>query len=173
LKSHVRDRELRILISAGPTLRKFSEDPASREQLLALKDDNRRRWPLDGFHIAQVVERGLPLELITEATRHGMSPAEIDPLVTGFLLAARKFALFVQKDSDSSLVAQDVTIGLAAESDAVVVMCSMGRDAGAKLRRVLAELRKTEHYAIALSGESPTLRAIVTRKDSAALEPSA
>jgi hypothetical protein len=155
----------------GLTLRRFSEDPAYREQLHALRDDIKRKWLLEGLHIAQVVELGLPLELLNAATRGGMSHEDVSQLITDFLLSARKFAVFVQEDANVASLARDVSVRLASEPDSVVVLFSMGRSAGAKLRGTLKDLRKGGDYKIALSGEHPRLMAIIIRSDSRALSP--
>ncbi len=97
-KQYIKDKDLKILVQMGLTLRKMESRP---EQLQDLRTKILNKYQEKGLHIAQVVQNDILTEFVGSIASKVHSGKEIAGRVENLLLNVDKFVLFVKADDNA------------------------------------------------------------------------
>lgn len=120
-KQYIKDRDLKILVQMGLTLRKLESKP---EQLQDLRTKILYKYQECGLHIAQVVQNDILTEFIGSIASKVHSGKEIAGKVENLLLNVDKFVLFVKADDNAEKKINEINIRLQANNPDVMILFS-------------------------------------------------
>jgi len=119
VKQYLNDKELKILVQMGLTLRKLESDP---EQLQNLRTKILNRFKSRGLHIAQVVQNGILTEFIGAVASKVHSGSEIVEKVENLLLNVDKFILFIKANDSVEKKVNEINIKLQANNPDAIIL---------------------------------------------------
>ncbi len=120
-KQYLKDKDLKMLVQMGLTLRKLESKP---EQLQDLRTKILNKYQERGLHIAQVVQNDILTEFIGSIASKVHSGKEIVGKIENLLLNVDKFVLFVKADDAAEKRINEINIRLQANNPDAMILFS-------------------------------------------------
>ncbi len=115
------DKNLRLLVQMGLTLRKLEGEPI---RLQILRDKIVRKFGANSLHIAQFVQNGFLSKYFGSMVEKSISHNEITTLVEEILNNTYKYTIFIKEIDNPNKVAEDVRIRIQANLPNTFILSS-------------------------------------------------
>lgn len=120
-KQYLKDKDLKILVQLGLTLRKLESKP---EQLHDLRNKILNKYQERGLHIAQVVQNNILTEFIGSVASKAHSGTDIIGKVENLLLNVDKLVLFIKAEDNVERRSNEINIRLQANNPDAMILFS-------------------------------------------------
>ncbi|HEV2165983.1 MAG TPA: hypothetical protein VGS23_03235 [Thermoplasmata archaeon] len=162
LKEYITDRELRVQVQLGLSLRKLQARVDSGGARETLRGNLRRRFGVAGLHVAELVQNGVVTGYLNLLVRGEPTKADIQTRIEGFLRHADEFVLFVVAGNPVEQTLEKVRMRLIARGTGTVSIYAKG-SARRVLETILKRLRKdSEGYVIEVIASEDRVMAFVS-----------
>ncbi|MEK6968999.1 MAG: hypothetical protein AABW48_01075 [Nanoarchaeota archaeon] len=143
-KQYLKDKNLKILVQLGLTLRKLESKP---EQLQDLKNKIVNKYGAKGVHVAEVVQNGILTEFVGSIASKAHSEHQIIESVENILLNVDKFFLFIKSTDSPEKKVQEINIKLQANNpDAIILFSYKSAIETCKQIKILLESDLKNYY---------------------------
>lgn len=158
LKRYVIDRQLRVQVQLGLSIRKLQSGAGNKAARDDLRAHLQRRFGLAGLHVAELVCHGIVTAYLNLLVREEETAADVTAKLEGFLRHAEDFVMFVVAGTPVKQALEKVRVRLLARGPGTVVVFAKGQ-ARRVLDSVIKHLREdAEAYVIEVitSGDQVT-----------------
>jgi len=158
LKEYITDRELRVQVQLGLSLRKLQSKPEFKTARDSLRAHLQRRFGTPGLHVAELVQNGVVTAYLNLLVREETTGADVHTRLEGFLRNAEAIVLFVVAEVPVEQTLEKVRMRLLARGPGTVAVFAKGT-ACKVLDSIIKKLRRDpEGYIIEVftSGDQTT-----------------